>query len=185
MTTPLLLRWVFIPALLVFSVPAIGRLVALRASTDRPADIPDWHEDLAQLVMGGAMIAMLLSRTNLVPKPVWLVAFGIQAIAFGAQLLGLSSKNCGCANWPRVHHLMAGLAMAYALTGTMELPALAGSFGMYFIGYTGWAGYRLVRARAVAVAGPGGLVLWQPQVVEIGRVVMGLGMAYMMLSAAM
>lgn len=184
MATPVLLRWVFIPALLVFAVPAVGRLIVLRATADRPADTPDWHEDLAQLVMGGAMIAMLLSRTDLLPKPVWLAAFGVQAIAFGAQLFGLSSKNCSCATWPRVHHLMAGLAMAYALTGMTALPALAGSFGMYFLGYTGWSVWRAARARLVLDGGPGAL-LRQPRLTEVGRATMGLGMAYMMLTAAM
>jgi hypothetical protein len=182
MATPILLRWVLIPALLVFAVPAVGRLIALRATTDRPADTPDWHEDLAQLAMGGAMIAMLLARTNLVPKAVWLVAFSIQAIGFAAQLFGLSSKNCSCATWPRIHHLMAGLAMAYALTGTNVLPTLAASFGMYFLGYTGWAVQRAVKARLVRHGGPAAL-LWQPHLTEVGRATMGVGMAYMLLAA--
>jgi hypothetical protein len=185
MATPIWLRWMLIPALLVFAVPAIVRLVALRTATDRPADTPDWHEDLAQLFMAGAMVAMLLSLTHLVPRSVWVIAFGVQAILFGAQLFGIWSKGCGCATWPRVHHLMASLGMAYALAGMTGIPALADSFGIYFLGYTGWSVWHALRPRLVAEpagAGPSPL-LHQPRVTEFGRATMGLGMAYMMLAS--
>jgi hypothetical protein len=144
--------------------------------------------------MGVGMIAMLLAWLGLVPKPVWLLAFLGEAAIFAVLLFRpqAGAPLAATDSWQYVHHLMAGLAMAYVvlatttLTGSahpMLLPSLASSFAVYFIGYTIWSLVRVKRG-TLAVAGGGvRTVLGTPRVVEGCRVVMGAGMVYMFMAA--
>jgi hypothetical protein len=136
---------------------------------------------------------------------VWLLAFLGEAAVFAVLLLKpqRSVPLAPTASWQYVHHLMAGLAMAYVVLVTTEtttdttigttiggahpmpLQSLASSFAMYFVGYTVWTLVRVKRGTvAVAVAGGGvQTILGKPRVVEGCRVVMGAGMVYMFMAA--
>jgi len=182
---PVWARWLSVPLLAAVSACCLLRLLTGRRSTGAPAR----HEDIGQVVMGIAMIAMLLSWVNLIPRAVWVFGFAVQATVFGWLLLrGRQPKHAPAHDaWQNVHHLVASLAMVYlmvALAGTvsvrhpMALPALAGSFATYFVVYSGWS---VLRVAATGAAGSTGL-LRQPRLVEGCRAAMGLGMAAMLLA---
>ncbi|HEY4018306.1 MAG TPA: DUF5134 domain-containing protein [Pseudonocardiaceae bacterium] len=192
---PVWVNWVLSSLLGLVCVSCLARLAIYRGTRTRPPGTPHWHEDVSQLVMGVGMIAMLLAWLGLVPKAVWLLAFLGEAAIF-AVLLFRPQANAPLAaadSWQYVHHLMAGLAMAYVVLATttltggaahrMLLPSLASSFAIYFIGYTIWSIVRVKRG-TLAVAGGGvRTVLSTPRVVEGCRVVMGAGMVYMFMAA--
>ncbi|HEX3780859.1 MAG TPA: DUF5134 domain-containing protein [Pseudonocardiaceae bacterium] len=196
---PVWVSWVLSSLLALVCLSCLARLAIYRGAGSRPAGMPHWHEDVSQLLMGLGMIAMLLALLGLVPKVVWLLAFLGEAVVFAVLLLkpqrGVALTPT--ASWQYVHHLMAGLAMAYVVLVTtdttigrtvggahpMPLQSLASSFAMYFIGYTVWSLVRVKRS-TVAVAGDGvTTVLSRPRVVEGCRVVMGAGMVYMFMAA--
>jgi hypothetical protein len=177
------------------TVTCLLRLVS--AGRDRPAGMPGWHEDVGQVTMGVSMIAMVSSWTDVLPKPLWVLLFGAQAIGFAALLLrghgGGGTENAGNENWDYTHHVMASAAMVYmvvAMSGPampgMAISPLAGAFGFYFLVYTGWIVLRATRVvRGVTVtAGEAGLtaVLRQPMVAEGCRALMGGGMAFLLLA---
>jgi hypothetical protein len=203
-------RWGFAAVLAAVCAFCLARLVVLRGR-GRAAGVPHWHEDLTQVLMGVGMISMFLSFSGLVPRPVWLVLFLGMAAGFLAPLLlrghDTAVRQAGTSGhdtWQAVHHVMAGLAMAYMLaatglpsaaavtdgmagmSGAIALAPLAASFGVYFLVTTVWSGYRLVTLPGPAPAGAGGwsgpAVLRAPRLVEGCRTVMGLGMAWMLLT---
>jgi len=193
---PIWVSWLLSSLLALVCLSCLARLAIYRGAGSRPAGTPHWHEDVSQLLMGIGMIAMLLALLGLVPKVVWLVAFLGEAAVFAVLLLKprRGAPLAPTASWQYVHHLMAGLAMAYVILATtgvttgghahpMLLPSLASSFAMYFIAYTVWSLVR-VRRGAVAVAGTGmTTVLSTPRVIEGCRVVMGVGMVYMFMAS--
>jgi Domain of unknown function (DUF5134) len=201
-------RWGFAAALVAVCAFCLARLAVLRGP-GRSAGLPHWHEDLTQVLMGVGMISMFLSFSGLVPRPVWLVLFLGMAAGFAAPMLlrgrGVAGPPAhGMDRWQAVHHVMAGLAMAYMLAaiglpdgaaaadgmtgmaGSIALTPLAASFGMYFLVTTAWSGYRLVTGPVLAGAGgtTGPAVLRAPRLVEGCRTVMGVGMAFMLLAMA-
>lgn len=192
---PIWVNWVLSSLLGLVCVSCLARLAIYRGTRTRPTGMPHWHEDVSQLVMGVGMIAMLLAWFGVVPKAVWLLVF-LGEVAIFTVLLFRPQPGAGLTttdSWQYVHHLMAGLAMAYvvlAATDTlgrtarpMPLSSLACSFAMYFIAYTLWSLVR-VRRGTLAVAGGGtATVLSKPRVVEGCRVVMGAGMVYMFMAA--
>lgn len=173
---------------LVTSARSAGPRCADRAdAAGRP---PAPHEDVAQVVMGLGMIAMVLSWVRLLPDPVWLAVFGVQAAAF-ATLLLRTPPAPDRDSWQCVHHLVASVAMGYMVVGMTHRAAggqphamapLAGSFGMYFLGYAAWSAARAVRAAARGGAARSRPVLLRPRLVEGGRALMGGGMAYVLLA---
>ncbi len=192
---PVWVNWVLSSLLGLVCVSCLARLAIYRGARTRPAGTPHWHEDVSQIVMGIGMIAMLLAWLGVVPKAVWLLVFLGEAAIFAVLLMRPrpGAPLASADSWQYVHHLMAGLAMAYvvlastdALAGAahpMLLPSLASSFAMYFIGYTIWSLVRVKRG-TLAVAGGGvSSVLDTPHVVEGCRIVMGAGMVYMFLAA--
>jgi hypothetical protein len=196
---PIGVNWVLSSLLGLVCVSCLARLAIYRRARTRPAGTPHWHEDVSQLVMGVGMIAMLLAWLGLVPKAVWLLVFLGEAAIFAVLLFRppAGAQPTATNSWQYVHHLMAGLAMAYVvlasttLTGTtltgsahpMLLPSLGMSFGMYFIGYTLWSLVRVKRGTLALAGGGARTVLSTPRVIEGCRVVMGAGMAYMFLAA--
>ena len=191
---PVWVNWMLSSLLGLVCVSCLARLAIYRGTRTRPAGTPHWHEDVSQIVMGVGMIAMLLAWLGVVPKAVWLLVFLGEAAIFAVLLLRPQpgAPLAATDSWQYVHHLMAGLAMAYVVLATttlagsghpMLLPSLACSFAMYFIGYTIWSLVRVKRG-TLAVAGGGvSTVLGKPRVVEGCRVVMGAGMVYMFLAA--
>lgn len=191
---PVWVNWMLSSLLGLVCVSCLARLAIYRGARTRPAGMPHWHEDISQIVMGLGMIAMLLAWLGVVPKAVWLLVFLGEAAIFAALLLRPQpgAPLAATDSWQYVHHLMAGLAMAYVVLATttlrgagqqMLLPSLACSFAMYFIGYTIWSLVRVKRG-TLAMAGAGvSTVLSTPRVVEGCRVVMGAGMVYMFLAA--
>ncbi len=192
---PVWVNWVLSSLLGLVCVSCLARLAIYRGARTRPAGTPHWHEDISQIVMGIGMIAMLLAWLGVVPKAVWLLVFLGEAAIFAILLMSpqRGAPLAPADSWQYVHHLMAGLAMAYVVLAStdalgraahpMPLPSLASSFAMYFIGYTIWSLVR-VRRGTLAVAGGGvSTVLDTPRVVEGCRVVMGAGMVYMFLGA--
>jgi hypothetical protein len=190
---PIWVNWVLSSLLGLVCLSCLARLTIYRGARIRPAGTPHWHEDVSQLVMGIGMIAMLLAWLGAIPKAMWLLVFLGEAAIFAVLLFRRQDTPLAPTDsWQYVHHLMAGLAMAYVVlaTGTlaraahpMLLPSLASSFAMYFIGYTIWSLVRVKRG-TLAVAGGGvSTVLGKPRVVEGCRVVMGAGMVYMFLAA--
>ena len=192
---PIWVNWVLSSLLGLVCVSCLARLAIYRGTRNRPAGTPHWHEDVSQLVMGIGMIAMLLAWLGVLPKAVWLLAFLGEAAIFAVLLLrpqpGAPLPSAD--SWQYVHHLMAGLAMAYvvlASTGTLRgvaqpmlLPSLAASFAVYFIGYTAWSLVRVKRGTLALAGGGVSTVLSKPRVVEGCRVVMGAGMVYMFMAA--
>lgn len=192
---PAWVSWSLSALLGLVCVSCLARLAIYRVARTRPQGTPHWHEDVGQLLMGVGMMAMLLAFLGILPKPVWVLVFLGEAAVFAVMLFRpqRGAPLASADSWQYVHHLMAGLAMAYvvlATTGTvvnaahpMWLPSLAASFAMYFIAYTAWSLVR-VRRGAVVVAGAGGAgaILGTPRVVEGCRVVMGVGMVYMFMA---
>jgi hypothetical protein len=188
---PELARWVLTASLAVVAGTCLLRLISSRGR--RPAGVPGRHEDVGQVVMGVSMIAMVLSWTDVLPKPLWVLLFAAQAVGFGALLLrgGPGGQH---ENWNYTHHIMASAAMVYmvvAMTGPvmtgMPVSPLAAAFGVYFLIYSGWS---LVRATRVVggvtvAAGEARLpaVLRQPMLIEGCRALMGGGMAFLLLAA--
>lgn len=192
---PVWVNWVLSSLLGLVCLSCLARLAIYRGARARPAGTPHWHEDISQLVMGVGMIAMLLAWLGVVPKAVWLLVFLGEAAIFAVLLMRPQPGPPLAAtdSWQYVHHLMAGLAMAYVVlastdtlrgvTHPMLLPSLACSFAMYFIGYTIWSLVRVKRGTLAVAGGGSWTVLSKPRVVEGCRVVMGAGMVYMFLAA--
>lgn len=192
MAVPEWARWVLTATLAVVTVTCLLRLISSRGH--RPAGTPDRHEDVGQAVMGVSMIAMVLSWTDVLPRPLWVLLFGAQAIGFGALLLRGRPAVTGHENWNYTHHVVASAAMVYmvvAMTGPtmtgMATAPLAGAFGMYFLIHSGWSVIRATRVvgGVTVVAGEARLpaVLRRPVLVEGCRALMGGGMAFLLLAA--
>ncbi|MFE7524420.1 DUF5134 domain-containing protein [Kitasatospora sp. NPDC057542] len=161
-------------------------LVRLRRSPCAPdgAHRPLAREsDAAEALMGLGMAAMAVTGTT-VPAAVWAGLFGLPAAAL---LFAAAHGPAGRAH--RLHHAVGALAMTYmalAMTvasghehhqsAALGLPVLTGALLLYFGGYTLWAGSRLLRTPAGALAvGTAGL----PQAC---RLTMGIGMFAMLLT---
>ncbi|MFE7591298.1 DUF5134 domain-containing protein [Kitasatospora sp. NPDC057512] len=141
------------------------------------------ESDAAEALMGLGMAAMAVTGAT-VPAAVWAGLFGLPAAAF---LLAAVHAPAGRAH--RLHHAVGALAMTYmalAMAGAaghghhqaaaLGLPVLTGALLLYFGGYTLWAGSRLLRTPAGALAiGTAGL----PQAC---RLTMGIGMFAMLLT---
>jgi hypothetical protein len=194
-TEPEWARWVLTAVLAGITVTCLLRLVTSRGR--RPAGAPRLHEDVGQVVMGVSMIAMVLSWTDVLPRPLWILLFGSQAVGFGALLLR-GRAAAGHENWDYTNHVMASAAMVYmvvGMTGTgamaampgMPMAPLAGAFGFYFLGYAAWSAVRATRVAGVATAGAGaaGLpaVLQRPVLVDGCRALMAGGMAFLLLAS--
>ena len=123
MTEPEWARWVLTAILAGITATCLLRLVTARGT--RPAGAPRLHEDVGQVVMGVGMIAMVLSWTDVLPKPLWVVLFGAQTVAFGALLLRGNSGG-GHSNWDYTNHVMASAAMVYMVVGMTGPGAMAG-----------------------------------------------------------
>ncbi len=187
MTEPVWARWVLTAILAGITVTCLLRLAS--TGRERPAGTPRRHEDVGQVIMGVSMITMVLSWTDVLPKPLWVLVFAVQAIGFGSLLLR-GHAGSGNENWDYTNHVMASVAMVYmvvAMTGPampgMATSPLAGAFGCYFLIYAGWSALRATRGVTV-VAGGSGLpaVLRQPVLVEGCRALMGGGMAFLLLA---
>lgn len=193
MTEPGWARWVLTAILAGITVTCLLRLVS--TGRHRPAGVPRRHEDIGQVIMGVSMIAMVLSWTDVLPTPLWVLLFGAQAIGFGGLLLRGHGAT-GNENWDYTHHVMSSVAMVYmvvAMTGPamsmpgMAMPPLAGAFGCYFLIYAGWSVIRAVRVvgGVTVAAGEARLpaVLRQPMLIEGCRALMGGGMAFLLLAS--
>lgn len=194
MTEPGWARWVLTAILAGITVTCLLRLVS--AGRERPSGMPRWHEDVGQVLMGVSMIAMVLSWTDALPKPLWVLLFGAQAVGFGGLLLR-GHGGSGNENWDYTHHVMSSVAMVYmvvAMTGPAEMSMpgmaispLAGAFGCYFLIYAGWSVIRATRvvSGVTVAAGEARLpaVLRQPMLIEGCRALMGGGMAFLLLAS--
>jgi hypothetical protein len=131
-------RWTFTAALVGVTATCLIRLVSIGGGS-RPPGSPRRHEDISQLIMGVAMIAMVLSWTAVLPTSLWVILFGAQAVGFGVLLLRRPAGRTepGHQNWDYTHHVMGSVAMIYmivALTGTaaraVVMPAMPGMTSM-------------------------------------------------------
>lgn len=194
MVEPEWARWALTAILAGITVTCLLRLVSTGRG-QRPAGVPRRHEDIGQVVMGVSMIVMVLSWTDVVPKPLWILLFGAQAIGFGALLLRGNSGAEGHENWDYTHHVMGSAAMVYMVVGMtghagampgMAMSPLAGAFGFYFLAYAGWSAVRATRVVGAVTVGAGEArlpaVLRQPMLIEGCRALMGGGMAFLLLA---
>ena len=178
---PELLRVVLTVVFAAITLTCVARLLT------RPrAGLPARHDDLAHIVKGVGMIAMLLSWTRLVPMPLWVLVFAGLAVFFAALLLRSSP---GGDNWDHVDHVVGSIGMIYmlvAMGGATErmagMPAspLAMSFGLYFVAFGLWSGVRALRP--VAAQGTS-LVLGRPMLVHGCRALAAGGMACLLLAS--
>lgn len=189
MTEPGWARWVLTAILAGITVTCLLRL-AVTGRQRRSTGMPRWHGDVGQVIMGVSMIAMVLSWTDVLPKPLWVLLFGAQAIGFGALLLRGRGAP-GQENWDYTHHVMASAAMVYmvvAMSGPampgMAMSPLAGAFGCYFLIHAGWSVVRAGVGGVTLATGEARLpaVLRQPVLVEGCRALMGGGMAFLLLA---
>ena len=136
------------------TLTCVARLVAYRSPV---AGLPARHDDLAHIVKGVGMIAMMLSWTHLVPVPFWVLLFAGVGVYFAALLVRPAGAG---ESWDHVDHLMGSAGMIYMLVAvgggamSMSMSPLAVSFGVYFLAYGLWSGVRALRP-AVAGAGAG------------------------------
>lgn len=182
MGLPELLRVVLIAVFAAITLTCVARLL-----TGPRAGLPSRHDDLAHIVKGVAMIAMLLSWTRLVPMPLWVLVFAGLAVFFGALLLRSAD---GSENWDHVDHVVGSIGMIYMLVAMsggvtdgmagMSASPLAMSFGLYFVAFGLWSGVRALRP--VAVRGTS-LVLGRPMLVHGCRALAAGGMAYLLLAS--
>jgi hypothetical protein len=176
---PELLRVVLTVVFAAITLTCVARLL-----TRPQAGLPARHDDVAHVVKGVGMIAMLLSWTRLVPMPFWVLVFAGLAVFFAALLLRSAG---GTENWDHVDHVVGSIGMIYMVvamggptTGMAGMSAspLAMSFGLYFLAFGAWSGVRALRP--VAVRGTS-LVLGRPMVVHGCRALAAGGMAYLLL----
>ncbi|MEU6733472.1 DUF5134 domain-containing protein [Streptomyces physcomitrii] len=144
----------------------------------------------AEAVMGAGMAAMAVPASVLSPgRGAWSCA----ALVFAV----LALRHAWSARRERhhLHHLVGSGAMAYmavamaarppgahAAHTAAGLPYLTGALLLYFTGYVLWSGARLLPA-AAAVPVPG-TAAWgdRPELAQVCRLSMGLGMLAMLLA---
>lgn len=186
MGQPELVRVVFTVLFAGITLTCVARLLT------RPrAGLPARHDDLAHIVKGVGMIAMLLSWTRLVPTQFWVLAFAGVTVFFGALLLRSAG---GAENWDHVEHVVGGVGMIYMLVAmggaTDGMAGMAGasvsplamSFGLCFVAFALWSGVRALRPVG---AGPsvGSVALGRPLLVHGCRALAAGGMAYLLLAS--
>jgi hypothetical protein len=175
---PVWVRWVFTTVLTGITVTCLIRLV-IHGRRGHVPGVPTRHDDIAQVIMGVSMIAMVLSWTTYLPTPLWVMLFGAQAVGFGALLLSRPAAQTGPnnENWDYTHHVVASVAMVYMIVAisnraVANMPAMPGmpgmtmaptpaagpvlsplawAFGVYFLIYTGWS---VLRAAGIQGAVP-------------------------------
>jgi uncharacterized protein DUF5134 len=175
MGQPELLRVVFTVLFAGITLTCVARL--LGGSHGYPAR----HDDVGHAVMSVGMIAMVLSWTDLLPTPVWVLLFGGQA-AYFAVVLTRDQPADSRRNWEHIHHMVGSLGMLYmviTIDGMAAMSPLAVSFGIYFLAYAGWSGLRALQPVPVTASG----VLARPLLVHGCRALMGGGMAYLLLAS--
>lgn len=191
----------FVVRLLVFRRDSSGE----GCSTDRGADA-------SHGVMSLGMAAMFWPWGNPVPELYWQVLFSIIAAWFAVRLLQRAARPVTVpqADPDRaadLHHVLGSLAMIYMLAGVpaghhmnhgmemagpgIALPVLAWAFVGYFLVFAVWLGARLVTPVNTAAAtatgaallddGPRGVAA-SPHLLGSSRIVMGIGMSYMLVT---
>ena len=188
------------------------RLLAFRQDTSGAGCSTDRAVDASHSVMCLGMGAMLWPWGSPVPALYWQVLFSIIAVWFAVRLLRRAAQSVviqqpGTDRAADVHHLLGGLAMVYMLAGApgghhtahgiamagpgIALPGLAWAFVVYFLVFAVWLGARLVTpmhtvaATATGAAllgdGPRGVAA-SPHLLGSGRIIMGIGMSYMLVT---
>jgi hypothetical protein len=180
------------------------RLLGLRQDTEAGCST-DRGADASHGLMSLGMAAMFWPWGNPVPALYWQVLFSIIAAWFAVRLLrgGAQSVVIPQPDPDRaadLHHLLGSLAMVYMLAGIpgghhmahgIALPVLAWAFVAYFLVFAVWLGARLVTpVNTVAATATGAALLGDgprgvaasPHLLGSGRIVMGIGMSYMLVT---
>ncbi len=195
------LALLFVVRLLVFRRDSSGG----GCSTDRGADV-------SHGVMSLGMTAMFWPWGNPVPALYWQVLFSIIAAWFVVRLLRRAARpvtvaQAGPDRVADLHHVLGSLAMIYMLAGVpaghhmthgmemigpgIALPLLAWTFVAYFLVFAVWLGARLVMPVSTAAATAAGAALLDdgprgvaasPHLLGSSRIVMGIGMSYMLVT---
>jgi Domain of unknown function (DUF5134) len=196
---PSWLRWGFVAAFLAVAGYSVVRLVAAHRAT---ANYRGCHRalDVAHLVMGAGMAAMLSPAGGPIPAAGWQTAFVLLAAwflgsAWHCRRTGSRAEPIGW-HGGGLHHAIAALAMLYMLSGGpadgshrampwmhahqtgLEVAPLSWVLAAYFAGCAVVFGPRLVRAPEPAGARIPAL-LRAPRITATCQVAMALGMAYM------
>lgn len=174
-------------------------------STDRGADA-------SHGLMSLGMAAMFCPWGNPVPALYWQVLFSIITAWFAVRLLRRAARpvtvpQASPFRAADLHHVLGSLAMVYMLAGVpaghhmnhgmemagpgIALPALAWAFVGYFLVFAVSLGARLVTPVNTAAAaatgaallgdGPRGVTV-SPHLLGSSRIVMGIGMSYMLVT---
>jgi hypothetical protein len=181
---PELVRWVFTALFAGITLTCVARL--LSGSHGYQGDgLPARHDDVGHAVMSVGMIAMVLSWTDVLPTPFWILLFGGQAAFFTVILLRDQPAADSYRNWEHTHHMVGSIGMLYMvitirsmteMAGMSSVSPLAVSFGVYFLAYAAWSGRRALKST------PNTNVLARPLLVHGCRALMGGGMAYLLLA---
>ncbi|MGH3981136.1 MAG: DUF5134 domain-containing protein [Pseudonocardiaceae bacterium] len=184
------------------------RLLACRQDTSGAGGGIDRGADASHGVMSLGMAAMFWPWGNPVPALYWQVLFSVIAAWFAVRLLRRAAQSVaipqpGPDRAADLHHVLGSLAMVYMLAGIpgghhmthgmamagpgLALPVLAWAFVVYFLVFAVWLGARLVTpvntvaGAAVLGDGPRGVAA-SPHLLGSSRIVMGIGMSYMLVT---
>ncbi|MDQ4092650.1 MAG: DUF5134 domain-containing protein [Actinomycetota bacterium] len=189
-----------------------ARLLAFRQDTSGDGGSTDRGVDASHGVMSLGMAAMFWPWSNPIPALFWQVLFSIMAAWFAVRLLRrgvqpVTIPQPGPDRAADLHHVLGSLAMVYMLAGIpagqhtahgtevagpgIALPVLAWTFVAYFLVFAVWLGARLVKpVNTVAVTATGAALLGDgprsvaasPHLLGSSRIVMGIGMSYMLVT---
>jgi hypothetical protein len=188
------------------------RLLASRPDTSGDGCSTDRSADASHGVMSLGMAAMFMPWGNPVPALYWQVLFSVIAAWFAVRLLRRAVQPValgqpGPDRAADLHHVLGSLAMMYMLTPSPEghhmthgmamagpgiaLPVLAWAFVAYFLVFAVWLGARLITSVSTVAApatgaallgdGPRGVAA-SPHLLGSSRIVMGIGMSYMLVT---
>lgn len=204
MTGPLGIRLLFACVLILVAVYCGSRLFLARHDGSAAGCGTDRSGDASHVVMCAGMAAMFVPSVDPLPSMVWVIAFGFVAFWFAVRIV--RRKTLAARRPEEIHHVLGGLAMVYMFaampggsgTGAMArhmpgmdlesglaIPVLAWVFAVYFLVHTIRLGATLIEMPAagatLALDGPRQVVM-SAQVLGSFRVVMGVGMSYMLVA---
>ncbi len=203
-------RGVFAAVVAAVALLCAARLLASRRDASGAGCRTDRSSDASHGVMGLGMAAMFWPGGNPVPALYWQVLFSIAAGWFAVRLLRrvrpAAIQRPGPDAGTDLHHVLGSLAMVYMLAAVpaahgmdmpgaghpgIALPALAWVLVGYFLVFAVRLGAQLVEPASTVAAAPTGAallgggprgVVTSPHLLGAGRVVMGVGMSYMLVT---
>jgi len=202
MAGPLGIRLLFASVLIVVAAYCAGRLILASRDGQAGGCCSDRSADVSHLVMCAGMAAMFLPSLDPLPPMAWITVFGATAAWFTGRAV---RRKVWTARRPEeLHHVLGSLAMVYMFAAMpsghmagmemagmpgmemgsgLAIPVLAWVFTAYFLAHTVRLGATLIETpgAGAALAGPRQIAMSAP-VLGSCRVVMGVGMGYMLVA---